>query len=338
LLVHDITHLISSYREIIRRHQLGQEGAYCRWLWQPKDPSKPRRQLGLNEYGCADAANMLYMIGDFPSDPAVREKWVCTLQSLQHPQSGMFTEETHHPIHTTAHCIAALELFDRKAVHPLKELQQYLEKDALYKMLDALEWKNRPAQASHQGAGLYAALTLQGEANVQWKQWYFDWMWEQTDPETGFLRKGHIPAVTGSTYFGQLVSTFHFMFNHESAHMPMRYPEKLIDTALDIFYEHRPADLGKAISFHEVDWVYIITRSMRQTPHRFFECKAALRTFADDYLDYLESLDPLTDDGLNDMHTLFGAICCLAELQSALPGEILTEKPLKLVLDRRPFI
>jgi hypothetical protein len=294
--------------------------------------------MGLNEYGCADAANILYMIGAFPSEPAVREKWVRTLQSLQHPQSGLFVEVTHHPIHTTAHCIAALELFDRKAAHPLKELHQYLDKDALYAMLDALEWKDRPAQASHQGAGLYAALVLQGEADTQWKQWYFDWMWEETDPQTGFLRKGHIPEVTERTYFGQLVSTFHFMFNHESAHMPMRYPEKLIDTALDIYYNRRPADFGIAISFHEIDWVYILTRSMRQTPHRFYECKDAIRDFAEHYLDYLESLDPLTDDGLNDMHTLFGAVCCLAELQAALPGEILTEKPLKLVLDRRPFI
>ena len=46
----------------------------------------------------------------------------------------------------------------------------------------------------------------------------------------------------------------------------------------------------------------------------------------------------MTDDGLNDLHALFGAVCCLAELQAALPGEITSEKPLKLVLDRRPFI
>ena len=122
------------------------------------------------------------------------------------------------------------------------------------------------------------------------------------------------------------------------AHMPMHYPEKLIDSALDIFFERRPADFAHAISFHEVDWVYCITRSSRQTAHRYFESRAALRAFADEYIEYLNSLDPLTDDGLNDLHTLFGAICCLAELQSALPGEIITEKPLKLVLDRRPFI
>ena len=38
------------------------------------------------------------------------------------------------------------------------------------------------------------------------------------------------------------------------------------------------------------------------------------------------------------MHRLFGSICALAELQAALPGELRSDKPLKLVLDRRPFI
>ena len=41
---------------------------------------------------------------------------------------------------------------------------------------------------------------------------------------------------------------------------------------------------------------------------------------------------------LIDLHMLFGSVCALAELQSALPGMIITEKPLRLVLDRRPFI
>lgn len=38
------------------------------------------------------------------------------------------------------------------------------------------------------------------------------------------------------------------------------------------------------------------------------------------------------------LHMLFGSVCALAELQTALPGKIITEKPLRLVLDRRPFV
>lgn len=344
----DITKHLENVRQIIARHQLGRSGAYCRWLWQPADPGKPRRQLGINEYGCADAANTLYMIGAFPSEPAEREEWVRTLQSLQHPDTGLFVEETHHPIHTTAHCIAALELFDQKALHPLTALHQYLDKDNLYHLLDNLEWTVNPWLASHQGAGLYAALVLQGEANSQWQQWYFDWLWNEADPETGFWRKGQVVLISEGdsfsgklpfpTIFPHLAGSFHYLFNHEYAHMPLRYPEKMIDTCLNILDNNLWVTLGRAVSFAEVDWVYCMTRAMRQTPYRFEEGKAALRRFAERYLDYLESLDPLTDDGLNDLHTLFGSVCALAELQSALPGEILSDKPLKLVLDRRPFI
>ena len=35
---------------------------------------------------------------------------------------------------------------------------------------------------------------------------------------------------------------------------------------------------------------------------------------------------------------LFGYLCAFAELQQALPGSCVTDRPLKLVLDRRPFI
>ena len=61
-------------------------------------------------------------------------------------------------------------------------------------------------------------------------------------------------------------------------------------------------------------------------------------TFTDQYVPFLLGLNPNSDEGLNDLHLLFGAMCCLAELQTALPGQLKTERPLKLVLDRRPFI
>ena len=64
----------------------------------------------------------------------------------------------------------------------------------------------------------------------------------------------------------------------------------------------------------------------------------ALWDFAAKYLANMDALDEKTDETLNDLHMLFGAVCCLAELQLALPGEVDTTVPLKLVLDRRPFI
>ena len=63
-----------------------------------------------------------------------------------------------------------------------------------------------------------------------------------------------------------------------------------------------------------------------------------MRDFAEKYLDYMDGVDGEKDDSFNDLHMLFGAVCALAELQLALPGEIITTVPMKIVLDRRPFI
>ena len=50
----------------------------------------------------------------------------------------------------------------------------------------------------------------------------------------------------------------------------------------------------------------------------------------------------ITKNGTGDLVVLSNAeyerLCGLAELQAALPGKIITDKPMRLVLDRRPFI
>lgn len=331
--------------DVLKTHELEHPGEYTRWLWQNEAND---RKLGLNEYGCADAANIIYMLGCFPADSQNRECWIQTLQSFQHSDTGLFIEATHHPYHTTAHCIAALELFEAKAAYPLKAMEPYLEKDKLYDLLEHLEWDENPWTASHQGAGIYAALVLQEEAGVLWQDWYFSWLYEHADPETGFWRKGRVKPIlhgdsfTGVLYeptiFPHLASSFHYLFNHEYAHRPLRFPERMIDTCLDIYRNRRWPTLGHAVSFAEIDWVYCLNRALRQSGYRFAECKSALHDFAADYVDYLESLNHTSHEGFNDLHTLFGCVCALSELQAALPGELMSDKPLKLVLDRRPFI
>ena len=59
---------------------------------------------------------------------------------------------------------------------------------------------------------------------------------------------------------------------------------------------------------------------------------------AEKYIDCLKHLDYSSDVAFNDLHKLFGMICALAEFQLALPGQFITERPLRQVLDRRPYI
>ena len=182
-------------------------------------------------------------------------------------------------------------------------------------------------------------MNLSENATSEWNNAYFKWLWDEADEETGLWRKDCIKDSTQKMYH-HMASTFHYLFNHEYMHKPLRYPDKLIDSCLKMYYEN-DIDLGDrffdVVSFIQVDFVYCLSRAMRQTAHRFDECKKVLKDFADRFIPNMMKREE-NDDELNDLHQLFGMLCCFAELQQVLPGYIVSEKPLFLVLDRRPFI
>lgn len=334
----DIRTFIERVEQIIARHNLGRPGAYSRWTRQN---DKGNRDMGLNPYGCADAANLLYTIGRFPSHLLERQGFIEVLCGLQAPDSGLYFEPTHHEYHCTAHCIAALELFDQKPQHRLAALDPLLSREGLESFLDSLDWLGNPWSMSHRGAGVFAALVLADQGPLNWQEWYFAWLRDQADPQSGFWRKGCVPPAApagAAAIFPHLAGSFHYLFNHQYAHRPLPYPERMIDSCLEIQRQRLWPTLGQTVGFAEIDWVYGITRPLRQCGHRFCECQAALADFARQYTEFLLQLNVLKDGACDDLHSLFGACCALAELQQALPGSIQTERPLKLVLDRRPFI
>ncbi len=343
----DVKNIIIAISDTVKRHELAEPGCYCRWLWQDENGS---RELGINEYGCADAANILYTLNEFHCDKETRAARINALLSMQDSKTGMFHERTHHTIHTTAHCTAALNLFDAKPLYPLKGLHRFTEREALFEFLDSLDW-NSPWTESHQGAGIYAALVNSGEITKEFEENYFEWMWENADPVTGFWKKGYADRALYSdnrypygknepeAIYSYMAGGFHYMFNHEYAKMPLRYPEKIIDSCIDMYKNGgiRKSFL-REVDFLEVDWIYCMSRASRQTPHRHAEVKALLYEAASILINYLKDIDYYIHDQFNDLHLLFGTTCALAELQAALPGIIITDKPLRLVLDRRPFI
>ena len=344
----DIRSIIDAALEAVKSHELkDRPGAYCRWLWQNE---KCTRELGINEYGCADAINILYTLNEFYCDADTRRARIDALLSLQDSKTGMFRESTHHTIHTTAHCTAALELFDVRPLYPIHGLAKYFDKKELFALLDGLNW-NDPWPESHKGAGVYAALVNAGEMTEEFQNNYFEWLWENTDPKTGFWCKGYADRApyanvshpdgrdVPDSIFAYMAGGFHYFFNHEYARMPVAYPERIIDTCIDMYKNGGiRANFGKKVDFLEVDWVYCMTRASAKTAHRADEVRALVYEFAVKYTDYLLGLDYKTDDNFNDLHMLFGCVCALAELQRFLPGVIVTKKPLRLVLDRRPFI
>ena len=253
---------------------------------------------------------------------------------------GLFAEGTHHPLHSTAHCIAALELFDAAPEKPLTyHREHFADPEKMTAFLDGLGWSTNPWSESHKGAGLFAAMMLTENMPESWQDAYFDWIAANADPVTGLGRAG---AQNGQkNIFHHLAGWFHYMFNHVYAHRPFPYAERMTDSCIDIWDNRRFAsdEFGRSAHFAEIDWVFLTNRSSMQTGYRRKEALSRIRDFAEGYLDWMESdIETAYRERFDDLHMLFGSVCCLSELQLALPGEIRTARPMKNVLDRRPFI
>ncbi len=330
---YDINPIIENIRKTVERHKLG-PGSYARWLWIN---GWADRTLEQNPYGCADAANILYTINDFPRDLEERAAFVKNLQDMQ-GEDGLFHEMTHVPEHTTAHCIAALELFDAGPKNPCTALLHYKEIPNLLEMLaeNARTGKYR----GHYSAGIYVILNLTNEVSGDWNKAYFEGLNQYADEVTGYWYTQNDREFKKSASHKCMGEGFHYFFNYEASRMPIPYPEKLIDSCIELVDVPGllPETFGKRAWFFEVDWVYCLTRASRQTPHRFWEIRERLEAFWDVYYNYLSTADWENEDTLNDLHYLFGVVCALAELQQTLKGQLISDKPLRLVLDRRPFI
>ena len=330
----NIQPLIDDITKTVELHYLG-SGKYARFLHQN---DLANRKMGNNEYGCADAANILYSIGSFDRNPVTRAEKIKVLQSFQH-ENGLFDEGTHHPIHCTAHCVATLELFDCAPLIPLTALSKYKTEENLYSFLENLAWTDNPWSAAHQGAGIYAAFILTGNATLKWQDCYFSWLESHTDPRYGIGFTGAIDTKI-KPISHHLNGWFHYLFNFGFAHRPIPYAKQAVDTCIDLYKNKTELtpDFGTAVGFPEIDWIYTLHRASKQEGYRVEESKNIIREFAEKYIQTLFDLPKEGNVKWNDLHQLFGTVCALCELQSALPGEVVTDYPLKLVLDRRPFI
>jgi hypothetical protein len=328
----DLRDFVTAVIEIVGRHRLDGPGRYARLLEQ--DGSAV---AGSDAYGCADAVNLLYTADRWPA-AAERQAMARELRVLQDPGSGLFRDPTHDPLHTTGHVLGALELLETRPSYCLAALDAQATPAALEAFLEGLDWVWNPWRESHKGAGLYAARLLAGEASAAWVARYFAWLWEEADPETGLWRRGRITEGGDALLFHHLAGSFHYLFNHEHARRPLRYPARVVDSCLRILREDLFPPLCRTVGYAELDWIYCLSRSSRQSGHRLTEAQRALAELGERYAAFVLSLDPERDAGLNDLHQLLGALSAFAELQSAVPGLVMTEQPLRLVLDRRPFI
>ncbi len=332
---HDLGEYVRFVGEMLKEYAIG-DGLYQRHILRTGHATEGCADA----YGTADAVNIMYTLGQLPNDADERAALRAGICSFQEPESGIFRDPTHSDIHTTAHCVAALELLDARPTYPLTFLQSFVEIEGeLERFLDHLDWNGNPWRASHDGAGIYAALSLTGEANDAWSDRYFAWLSAEVSAKTGLWRRKMLsPMEDNPGLFGNMAGTFHYHFNFVSARLPLPYPERVIDTCLDLL-DQSPVDIALTdVVFKDIDWIFCVNRAERESGYRRPEVVAALLTVSDRIAAVLTDTAHLNSERFDDLHDIFGGLCAVAELQQALPGTIRTPRPLRLVLDRRPFI
>lgn len=330
--MHDLRPFIRAAEQIVHRHRLEKPGEYARWITQDKNNS---RDLTSTPYGCANAVNILYTIGALPSSPAERQAMTQVLQGFQQEDSGLFTNPGNYATHTTAFVSGALYLLGARPLYQAKAFRQYIEKEALFRFMDDIDWAHSPWLGAHLGAGIYASMLLTGTAGDAWEDLYFQWLDAHADAATGLWKAG---ALEGAPTFHYLASTFHYVFNYEYARRALPYPQALLDTCIQAYRSGACIDFAREVGWADIDFAYLLARVQRRAGTRFEETRQILTEIADGLISQLLRMDPATSETLNDLNTLFAIVCALAVLQDALPGYIRTSVPLKLVLDARPFL
>lgn len=333
--MYDLTPFVAQVRASLAAHAGPRTGEYRRRLRQDSSPSG---EPAVSLYGAADAAHIRYTLGELPGEGTERAAWIEHLRSWQDPATGLFTDSQHHTLHATAFAVGALELFDAGPLHPLRDLAPYATRDGLCALLDSLDWIRQPWAESHRGAGIYGAMVLAGDVPPEWSDWYFAWLWENQDPDTGLWRRGCLGAAASAPPFHHLASSFHYLFNHDHARRALRHTEPLVDFCLELHRSGQLPPMGRGLSWNEIDFLYTLRSLQKRTPYRAAESRAVIEAIAEKLVASVLHLDPATDAGLDDLHTLFAGLCSLAVIEEALPGFLRTPKPLRLVLDRRPFL
>lgn len=287
-------------------------------------------------YGVADMACILYTLDALrPTEPE-RAEWAAAFQTFQNPETGWLVEKsrTHDPLHNTAFALAAMQLLDLTPKFPVKMGPEFMNIRAY---LDTLDWRKGVYSNSHKGAGVAAIFALVPKLGTPgWFTEYFAACDSLFDPNNGMMGKEKSPGGDSD----QIGGTFHYAFLYQHFNRHMLFPERRIDSVITL---QQPDGYWLATNklWLTLDAIYLMTRTLRYCPHRFEDVRATIRKTMSTLMREVYSVAgrKQTFTGKLAVHLVTAAISIAAEVQQFLGAqEVITECPLRLVLDRRPFI
>lgn len=298
-------------------------------------------------YGNADMACILYTLDALHPSPKQRAEWMRGLQSFQDPGSGYFIAKTAllGKIHNTAFCVAAMKLFDERPsvptrlLHPLRFADLFASPEQMGAYVRALDWQNAVYPSGEDVIGLAATFfNVKGMVKPSWFRALMDYFDKSLfDPNNGMVGRGKPPQGD----LDQIGGTFHFAFFWPLFDRQMPSPQARVDAILGL---QRPGGLWTPSNpwWLTFDSVYMLADAASRSSYRRSDVRAAIEAAVG--VCYERAMEPATREEAFctpelGVHTLNGTLSLFAVAQRFLGREaILSPRPLRLVLDRRPYI
>ena len=280
-----------------------------------------------------------------------KEAWIEIIQSYQDPRTGWFKDRYFNykfrsPLtgqweHASAFATSALKLLKALPKYDFKITKKLDTKKKVENWLKKVpEWGLFYWPGSHRGGGIGAIFATLGENSypqINFFDWYFDWLDKNADPEIGFWRLGWNHKFKKRLTKHELGGAIHYYWIYVFMDRPIPYPEKIIDSTLQL-----QNDIGlwdNEVSYCiDLDAIFSLLRCQNQVNgYR----KADITKAIIKYLDYtIKSLNDKTFlfNHYINTHKLTGCLGAIAEIYKFFPE--LFEPSVKLIqsLDITPWI
>ncbi len=295
-------------------------------------------------YGTTDMLISTFILDDLLLHDEQRDEWAEVINRFQDPKSGWYKKSytMHYKEHTSAYAVAALELIDRKPKYPFvwkegilkskKSMEKWISGD--WRMLWSIIWPG-----SHVISGVPAMLAMTKQADEEFFNWYFEWLDEQADPNSGFYLRGipHRLGIIREPTMHELGGAFHMYYVYEWFNRKWPYPEKVVDQCIRL--QHENGFWDKDVTYCiDLDGLYSMIRSSRNANwYRKDDVKQAVCR-------YLENASRTLNDeefvfkNYTNSHILTGALAAIAECQKWFPELVKTAQPWKQSLDFACYI
>jgi hypothetical protein len=299
-------------------------------------------------YGAADVACILYSLGRL--DPSADEaaEWLALLGAFQDPVSGFFVDRSASlsTAHNTGFAVGAMNLLQPELSDgqlpssPLRFARLIREPADAERFAGSLDWRNDCYEAGENLIGHASSFfNVSGAVPADWFEWLVDYV-ERTklDATNGMLGVDKPPG--GDT--DQIGGTLHFDFFWAALGRQLPFGSARTEALLGL---QLPSGLWDAnnpwwLSF---DAVYMLRRALQDvSADQAARVQAAVARAASVLTERATDPDQRRSDFVEPWigaHMITGAVSFFAYAQQVLgESRVITDRPLRSVLDRRPYI